>query len=333
LSSLLLTENRVDAGSSVALRNELEKRIVDLYKALLSYQVKSVCSYYRKQYLVFFRDMVMLDDWDGNLKSVQDAENAVLQDSGVYNTQKIISHHERDTKLLQDLHRSLQDQTSMQMDKEDKQCLQDLRLTDPSADMRRIEESKDGLLKDSYVWILNHQDFIDWRDGDETRLLWIKGDPGKGKTMLLIGVIKELLRQLKPSRDSSISYFFCQATDSTLNNATAVLRGLIYQLLVQQPSLISHVRENYDKVGRQLFEDVNAFFAFSKIFTKMLHDRSLVKAYLIVDALDECESGLVQFLDLIVLNASVSPSPVKWLVSSRHRVDIEERLRPEGDRI
>ena len=62
LSSLLLTENRVDAGSSVALRNELEKRIVDLYKALLSYQVKSVCSYYRKQYLVFFHDMVMLDD-------------------------------------------------------------------------------------------------------------------------------------------------------------------------------------------------------------------------------------------------------------------------------
>jgi hypothetical protein len=47
--------------------------------------------------------------------------------------------------------------------------------------MTRIE-IKGGLLEDSYVWILNHRDFIDWRDGDETRLLWIKGDPGKGKT-------------------------------------------------------------------------------------------------------------------------------------------------------
>jgi len=333
LSGLLLKENTVDGGSSAGLRYELEKRIVDLYKALLSYQMKSVCSYYRHRGLGFVRDIFKLDDWDGNLKSVQDAENTVLQDSEIYNTQKLISHHEQNTKLFQDIHRSLQDQTSMQMDKEDKQCLQDLRLTDPSADMRRIEESKGGLLKDSYVWILNHQDFIDWRDGDETRLLWIQGDPGKGKTMLLIGVIKELGRHLESSRDSGMSYFFCQATDSTLNSATAVLRGLIYQLLVQQPSLISHVREDYDKAGQQLFKDAKAFFALSKILTNMLHDRSLAKVYLIVDALDECESGLVQFLDLIVPNASVPSSPVKWLVSSRHRVDIEERLRPEGGRM
>ena len=242
--------------------------------------------------------------WDGNLKSVRDAENAVLQDSDVYNTQKIISHHEGDTKLLQDLHRSLQDQTSMQMDKEDKQCLQDLRLTDPGADMRRIEDSKDRLLKDSYVWILNHGDFIDWRDGETTRLLWIKGDPGKGKTMLLIGVIKELL---KSSLDSGLlSFFFCQATEPNLNNATAVLRGLIYQMLDRQRSLISHVRREYDKTGSKLFEDNNAFNALSNIFIDMLKDTSLKRMYLIIDVLDECQFKLLQLLDLIVRNASDS---------------------------
>ena len=342
LSNLLLKENIVDGGSSTGLRCELEKRIVDLYKALLSYQMKSVCAYYRNQGLVFLRDVIKLDNWDGNLKSVQDAENAVRQDSDVYNTQQIRSNLEQlvdiaknqETKLLQDIHRALHGQVSMQMEKEDKQCLKDLRVTDPSDDMTRIEGSKDRLLKDSYVWILKHQDFIDWRDGDETRLLWIKGDPGKGKTMLLIGVIKELLQKLKSTYDSSVlSYFFCQATDSTLNSATSVLRGLIYQLLVQQQSLISHVREKYDKAGRQLFEDVNAFFALSNIFTEMLRDPSLTRVYLIVDALDECESGLSQLLDLFVRNASASSSRVKWLVSSRHRVDIEEHLRPEKGRM
>jgi hypothetical protein len=116
---------------------------------------------------------------------------------------------------------------------EDIQCLQDLRLTDPRNDEAKIEDRKDHLLKDSFVWILDHRDFINWRDDDETRLLWIKGDPSKGKTMLLVGVIDELSQQLESTPNSGLlSYFFCQGTDSRLNNVTVVLRGLIYLMLV-----------------------------------------------------------------------------------------------------
>ena len=224
-------------------------------------------------------------------------------------------------------------------EKEDNQCLTDLRLTDPRDDKTKIQDRKDQLLKDSYIWILDHQDFINWQDDNETRLLWIKGDPGKGKTMLLIGIVEELSQQLKSMPGSGLlSYFFCQGTDSKSNNATAVLRGLIYLLLDQQPSLISHIREKYDKAGRQLFDDPNAFYALSKVFTDMLHDPRLARVYLIVDALDECidvsidesinetKPGLSQLLDLIVQNASTSSTQVKWLVSSRNRNDIKERL-------
>ena len=189
--------------------------------------------------------------------------------------------------------------------------------------MKRIEDTKGGLLKDCYRWILNHHAFIDWRDGDTVQLLWIKGDPGKGKTMLMIGIVRELT----PTHDSDLlSYFFCQATDSSLNKATAVLRGLIYQLVVQQRFLISHLRERYDK-ERQLFEGINAFYALQDIFTKMLHDSRLKRVYLIVDALDECEEGLSQLLELIVRNVFTSSSRVKWLVSSRYRPEIEVGLR------
>lgn len=74
--------------------------------------------------------------------------------------------------------------------------------------------------------------------------------------MLLCGIIDELLK----SKDHTylLSFFFCQATDSRINSATAVLRGLIYLLVLEQPSLISHVREKYDHAGRDLFEDANA---------------------------------------------------------------------------
>jgi hypothetical protein len=118
MSSLLLKENMVDEGSSTGLKHELEKRIVDLYKVLLSYQIRSVCSYYRNQFLISLRDVIKLDDWDGNLKSVQDAENAVRQDSDAYNTQQIRSHLEQlvdnaknqQTKLLQNIYQALQEQ-------------------------------------------------------------------------------------------------------------------------------------------------------------------------------------------------------------------------------
>jgi hypothetical protein len=38
-------------------------------------------------------------------------------------------------------------------------CLADLRFTDPRDDRARIEQTKGGLLKDSYKWILDQPDF------------------------------------------------------------------------------------------------------------------------------------------------------------------------------
>jgi hypothetical protein len=53
-------------------------------------------------------------------------------------------------------------------------CLANLRWTDPR-DKKRIEYIKSGLLEGSYKWILDHP------------------DARKGKVMLLIGIINELV--------------------------------------------------------------------------------------------------------------------------------------------
>jgi len=113
----------------------------------------------------------------------------------------------------------------------------DLRATDPRDDKTHIEQTKGGLLKDSYRWILGNADFQRWRDDEESRLLWIKGAPGKGKTMLLCGIVDELKSTISNGDNGLLSFFFCQGTDSRINNATAVLRGLIYLLVDQRPSL------------------------------------------------------------------------------------------------
>jgi hypothetical protein len=54
--------------------------------------------------------------------------------------------------------------------------------------------------------------------------------------MLLCGIVNEMspLTRLRDKKVTTLlSYFFCQATDSRINNATAVLRSLIYLLIDQ----------------------------------------------------------------------------------------------------
>jgi NACHT domain/Heterokaryon incompatibility protein (HET) len=205
----------------------------------------------------------------------------------------------------------------------DRECLQHLFVTDPRLDKIRIEQTKAGLLRDSYNWILEHNDFKQWRGNQHSHLLWIKGDPGKGKTMLLCGIVDEL-QKLK-AETHLLSFFYCQATDSRINSATAVLRGLLYLLIDQQPSLISHVQKRHDHAGKTLFEGANTWITISDIFTNVLQDPSLRETYLIIDALDECTVGQSELLDFITQKSSLLPQ-VKWLVSSRNWPPIEERL-------
>ena len=202
-------------------------------------------------------------------------------------------------------------------------CIQEIRPTDPRSDKKRIEDTKGGLLEGSYRWVFDNSSFQQWHNDSQSQLLWIRGDPGKGKTMLLCGIINELQKSV--ARTALVSYFFCQATDSRINSAAAVLRGLLYLLVIQQPALISHVRKEYDRAGKTIFEDANAWVALKQMFTDMLQDPSLGTTYLIVDALDECVTDLPELLEFVAKQSSASPR-VKWIVSSCNWPNIEKQI-------
>ncbi len=216
-----------------------------------------------------------------------------------------------------------------------------LRCTDPRDDKVRIEDTKGGLLRDSYRWVLDNAEFQQWYDGEGSQLLWIKGGPGKGKTMLICGIIDELasltklagranaeqapsLKPIDNTQSAALAYFFCQATDSRINKATSVLRGLIYLIVKQQPSLLSHIQEIYDDPDEALFSDPNAWVALSNMFDILLPKLRQQVTYIIVDALDECIKDLPRLLDFII--KTLKFPNVKWIVSSRNVTDIERKL-------
>jgi WD40 repeat protein len=210
------------------------------------------------------------------------------------------------------------------------QCLRALRNTDPRDDRARIEQDKDKLRKDCYAWILDDASFQRWRKQSGSRVLWIKGDPGKGKTMLMMGMIAELTpRGGLLSLLTEVAYFFCQSTRPELNNAVSVLRGLIYMLVAQREQLMRHVEKRYEAAGSMLFEGPNAIHALREILSDILNDPSLTMTYLLVDALDECSSGLSSLLGIITDDTLAPRSKVKWLVTSRNVPEIEQYLQPD----
>ncbi|KAL6793023.1 WD40-repeat-containing domain protein [Trichoderma sp. SZMC 28012] len=234
-------------------------------------------------------------------------------------------------KIIRDHSKLAQETKQLILDREDQACLRDLQVSDPRLDKVRIEAIKGGLLKESYSWILDHPKFRQWRD-EQNQMLWIKGGPGMGKTMLLCGLINEVepsTRLSDQNADPLLSYFFCQATDVRFNNGIAALRNLMYLLIVQRPSLIWRVREKYDSIGRALFENSGVWDgSLATIFLNILQDLSGTTTYLVIDALDECTHS-DEFITLI-LGCVSDYSHIKWIVSSRETHTINKYMRSNG---
>ncbi|KAK6725305.1 hypothetical protein SNK04_004110 [Fusarium graminearum] len=338
LAELLLQDNleaKEDLGKTALsnLRLELEKYILDLYQKFLSYLIESVCYFQKNRATAFLKSVVYIDYWGGKLTDIEASEAEFETMSKKYNT---IESRERLGTLVigvKNIEKAIDRQTQqLQKLKEDDNnriCFQDLYTTNPFLDKKKIENDKGPPLPHCYSWIFLTQGFQTWQQDPNQRLLWIKGDPGKGKTMLLCGII-DRLDELTPNL---ISCFFCRATEHYQNDATAVLRGLIWSLACQHPKLISHVRTQFDNIGRKAFDGPNKWEILSNILKRMVSDEDDCVpegTTIVIDALDECIKDNDKLLDLILEVCANENSKVKWLVSSRNWVEIEDTFMDES---
>ncbi|SCV39827.1 related to vegetatible incompatibility protein HET-E-1 [Fusarium fujikuroi] len=330
LAELVLQD--ISSVPSAALRTNLETQIIEFYKKLLLFQMRSACLYYRNGAGVILRDVVKLDDWAGELNSIKDAERQICKDIEQYDNQDIrlklgtietsaLGQAESLESICLILREEARLKEKSKQDDKDKECLAALLVTDPRIDKKRIQGQKGDPLRESYEWILKSDAYSKLLNDSSSRVLWINGPPGKGKTMLLCGIIDELEKSLRP-----ISFFLCQTNvkEEDLSSDIAVMRGLIYVLLEHQPSLIYLIRRSYDKQKDRLFNSINSSELLMDILTCMLQSPSLRDTILLVDALDECNINRSKLTNLIVgLSNSCS---TKWIVSSREWPEIRQEL-------
>ena len=148
-----------------------------------------------------------------------------------------------------------------------------------------------------------------------TRMLWLTGVPGAGKTVLssfMISKCSEISDQ-KPSTPTL--YFFFKMTDNDKNSVIAVARSLVYQLYLLSPAnLCADILSLRDGGGKdKALSDQRLWELFVK------YARDMDNLTIILDALDECD-GVGVLLRRII--AFLNCSRAKIILVSRREESI-----------
>jgi hypothetical protein len=113
-------------------------------------------------------------------------------------------------------------------------------------DRDRIVRAKGSRTEGTCEWIWDDPRFQSWYLGS-SRLLWVRGGPGKGKTMLSVF----LSERFGLDDRYEFIYYFCSGQDEDWNKATSILRGLLWQLTEQCEELIQHLTPHFDPPSRR----------------------------------------------------------------------------------
>lgn len=312
--------------------------LVEVYNWKLAFhpQVQNLIWFYHNRAINHFSNLIDDGGWEKKLQSIKEGDKAFVSTfriatprSGFEGLKLVARDAECLQQTLDDLFGKAAELVGVSQNHLDvvqsvasRAYLEALQASDPYGDKDQTDLEKAVLLKDRPSCLVFGRDHFErWRGYTDSQFLWIHGDPGKGKTMLLCGIIDEL-KTVAPKDNVS---FFRPATDARINNATTVLRGLIYMLVTQQPALISHLHEGCNEFGERRFEGPNSWVTLSKVLTSILEDPSLRRTYLVIDALDEYTEDLHQLLALVAHNSSAHSS-AKWIMSSRNWASIEKDL-------
>ncbi|KAH5050480.1 hypothetical protein HBH96_186180 [Parastagonospora nodorum] len=175
-------------------------------------------------------------------------------------------------------------------------------------------------------WIIKHAYVHEWMTETvpATPLLWMHGIPGAGKTVLASAIVDACLTM----SGSTTLFIYCHDGDPNSSSATAILRGLIQQILDHHPQLVPIC--HYRRVTSGQPTLVSTYLAMGLL--KMLCSQ-LPRVLIIVDGLDECDPHerreVLSVLTKLV-NDLNEPGSLRVLIVSQHFPDIQRGVEGSG---
>lgn len=178
---------------------------------------------------------------------------------------------------------------------------------------------RDQWAEETGNWILEDKTYLKWfdsvRKSEHTRILWLKGEPGTGKSVLSSFIINEVVKQ-----GFCCQYFFVRSGSYKKRNLSLLLRSIAYQLARSAPAFLERALAMTDE-GID-FETADARTVWERLFKSVLfHLQELPQPlYWIIDGIDEADDPravVKQFSD-----SSLSSMNIRILLVSRRTSEI-----------
>ena len=161
--------------------------------------------------------------------------------------------------------------------------------------------------------------FTDWKECNP--LLWLYGKAGCGKTILSSTIISEILRTCSLRSGASAAYFYFDFNEPEKQKSDRMIRSLITQLSGQSTKKLKELELLFSSCNNgQRQPDTKSLLIVLKDMLK-----GFDKAYVILDALDEC-SDREQLLESIEEIQIWGLPQLHMLLTSRQVPDVQQVL-------
>lgn len=174
-------------------------------------------------------------------------------------------------------------------------------------------------------WLVEHPDFVPWRESATSTLLWINGKSGSGKSHLAARVINRLNPRQGSESATALAYVYCSSTQSATPIKFHNILGSLLGQLYEQLSPLDDINPMGSRADSGSRESPQRAEMKEWINMACAKHRS---CFIIIDGLDECS----HFEDLCAFIAALTESidsflSVKVLVFSRPNYAVIDRPR------
>lgn len=177
---------------------DLEASIIKLYSEVLEFEARAACQFNRNTAIQTVRNVVEADGWDSIIVTVKASEKACEKLTSIIDAQ----NHRQTGRQLKDI-LAKQDEKieellrmSREEDESNKKLLskqQNWRQTDEERKCHQLLRNSNyemhknrnpDRVKETCKWFLEHPNFKQWFENEDSSLLWVSADPGCGKSVL-----------------------------------------------------------------------------------------------------------------------------------------------------